>query len=189
MRPAPPPRRASCAGSLGQNSCGDNFAAKNFGYAPQISTSTKKFGAGSCDFQASASSSGSSLASGSAATYAFNNKEEVLKRAFEDQFNRHKEDIRKQGNLIQLCQQEINQLKKMKEESETSNKESLSTTSFAENHIESGSIKGFENGSFAQYVASEDAKEGRGSNITVTFAGRCQISAWPLGTIISLCGA
>merc|ERR1719474_1630411 len=48
----------------------------------------------------------------------FNNKEEILKRAFEDQFNRHKEDIRKQGNLIQLCQQEINRLKKMKEESQ-----------------------------------------------------------------------
>merc|ERR1712013_631556 len=75
----------------------------------------------------------------------FNNKEEVMKRAFEDQFKRHKEDIRKQGNLIQLCQQEINQLKKMKEESEQqSNEESISTTTFAENHIESGSIKGFE---------------------------------------------
>ena len=92
----------------------------------------------------------------------FNNKEEVLKSAYEDQFNRHKEDIRKQGNLIQLCQQEINQLKKMKEESEKqSNKETLSTTTFAENHIESGSIKGFKkesNGS--QMPAQRNIKRG-----------------------------
>ena len=50
----------------------------------------------------------------------FNEKELVLKREYEEQFKRHKEDISQQGNLIQLCQKEINELKKrIKEELNT----------------------------------------------------------------------
>ena len=71
----------------------------------------------------------------------FNERELVLKREYEEQFKRHKEDISQQGNLIQLCQKEINQLKKMKEDSQMScdeKKVSIPTTNVLEtpNHRE-----------------------------------------------------
>ena len=64
----------------------------------------------------------------------FARREEVLKRGYEEQFKRHKEDISRQGNLIQLCQREINELKKVKEDSESHPEEKFSilATNFAE---------------------------------------------------------
>ena len=91
----------------------------------------------------------------------FNNREEVLKKGYEEQFKRHKEDISRQGNLIQLCQKEINELKKMKEDSQSHTEKKVQTTNVAEYELRTtSSVDGVELKLPIERLAHQEVKGG-----------------------------